>query len=273
MGCVHLAKFLIFMMDSFWKLRVLMFLGMLLCFGIKADDEIQIISVPTNANATGNVTGLSKALFSTEAYEREALRLIVKEANQAATELQLPEKLPITEKDLARVFITKYGMTENYPRVIGNIHTHDYGYFVSVDHKLSFIEGVDQDGDSIKWMAEYQWPVERIDTNSAFNLATQWLTAVHMDVEALNKECLIRISTEAAISKGKSRSKMFVPIYTVSWRSPEKRTRTFGNVASVKLFTPTKTLMSLRVLDSKYILRAPLIFTNLNVLLSIPRER
>jgi hypothetical protein len=207
--------------------------------------------------------------FTTKAYEREALRLVLQEANNVAKELQLPEKLPVTESNLSRAFIVGYGMSLMHPKMIGNVHTKDYGYFVSVGHKLSYVEGAHQDEDCLRWMEEYRWPKNRMDTKGAYQLATQWLAAARMDVAALNRECRVRIEPDPFANRSPGREK-FVPIYYVYWQSAQNRTEGYGSVASVKLFYPTKTLISLRVEDPKYILRPALVFTNLAAVLSEP---
>ncbi len=205
--------------------------------------------------------------FTTRAYEREALHLVLEEANRVAKELDLPEKFPITETDLTRAFIVGYGLSHMPPRMIGNVHTRAYGYFVSVDHKLSFVEGAHQDRDCLEWIDKYRWPKSRMDTNGAYQLATQWLAAARMDVSSLNRDCVVRIEPESFANQGLKRTGKFVPIYFVYWQSPKNRAEGYGSVASVKLFAPSKTLMSLRVEESKYIHRPPLVFTNLDLLL------
>jgi len=205
--------------------------------------------------------------FTTKAYEQEAFKLVLAEANRVARELNLPEKLPITESNLTRVFIVGYGMSLMHPKMIGNVHTKDYGYFVSVGHKLSYVEGAHQDEDCLRWMEEYRWPKPRMDTNGAYQMATQWLAAARIDVAALNRDCRLQIEPELFANQSVGNGK-FVPIYFVYWQSARNRAEGYGNVASVKLFAPTKTLMSLRVEESKYIARSPLAFTNLSALLS-----
>ncbi|PWU15727.1 MAG: hypothetical protein C5B50_14950 [Verrucomicrobia bacterium] len=205
--------------------------------------------------------------FSTPAYNREALRLVIQEANTAAAQLHLPEKLPITEQDLTRVFISGYGMSLMWLGAIGNVHTRDYGYFVSVDHKLSFVEGAHQDQDRLEWAAHYRWPKSKLDKQVAYQLATQWLAAAQMDVIALNRDCHSRVELDSFTNSGKN-SEEFVPIYEVFWESAQNREEGYGSVASVTLFSPTRTLISLRVEDSRYIKRPPLVFTNLGALLS-----
>jgi len=78
-----------------------------------------------------------------------------------------------------------------------------------------------------------------------------------MDVTALNRDCSVNV---LAFTPQGDKGRSFVPVYWVYWtKGPAER----GSVASVELFAPTKTLLQLRVEDPKYILRAPLVLTNL----------
>lgn len=209
--------------------------------------------------------------FTTKAYERAAFKSLLAEANRVARELDLRENPYITESNLSRSFIVGYGMSLMPPKMIGNIHTKEFGYFVSVGHKLSYVEGAHQDEDCLKWMKEYRWPKSRMDTNGAYQLATQWLAAARIDVASLNRDCEVQVEPERFANRGVGSGK-FVPIYFVYWQSAQNRAKSYGSTASVKLFAPTKTLMSLRVEESDYILRPPLVFTNLAALLSDATE-
>jgi hypothetical protein len=205
--------------------------------------------------------------FTTPAYNQEAFRLLLLEANDMAQRLKLPERLPITEKEIVERFIVPYGITRHRP-MIGTVRTKDYAYYVSVGYKLSYVEGTHQDEDSRKWLELYKWPRSRIDTNAAYQLATQWLAAASMDVAALNRDCTVRIELNEFWNNANSRKKTtFIPMYVVSWLSPENVREGVGHAASVQLFAPTKTLISLKVEESQYILRKPLVFRNLNALL------
>jgi hypothetical protein len=230
----------------------------------------EIVTNEANRNAKD---ARMKITFTTQAYDKEALRLILQGANTIAKELQLPEKFPITEEDVVERFIAPYGITQVRP-YIGKIHTRDYGYYVSVGRKMSYVEGTHQDADCLKWLEQYKWPVSRIDTNAAYRLATQWLAAASMDVAGLNRDCQVRIEPERYWNNlNPKKGATFIPIYDVCWRSKEELQRNYGSAASVKLFLPTQTLVSLRVEESKYILREPLIFTNLNELLTGPQSK
>jgi hypothetical protein len=221
---------------------------------------------PTNPVALETTTNsLMKPyslMFTTEAYHKEALKLLISEANRVAEELQLPEKSPITDSSLVRLFIPPYGMARRIG-AIGAVTTTNYTYYVSVNNKFSFLEGTHQDADRQRWYQEYSWPVSRLDTNGAYQLATQWLKATSMDVDGLNNDCNLHVEPSAL--RGQGTNACFLPVYWVYWTKGEEGR---GSVASVELFAPTKTLMQLRVEDSDYILRNPVIITNLGYLLS-----
>jgi len=224
-------------------------------------------NVPPAYNPDGTYSGEGQN-FTTAAYQKEAFKLVLKEANAVAKELNLPERLPITETNLTECYISRYGFSRIQFKPIGNVSTKDYCYCVSLDHKLCFVEGTHQDQDALKWIKHYNWPLSRMDTNAAYQLATQWLAAISMDVKGLNRDCEVHIVPDRYWNAGKPSKKTFVPIYDIYWLSPKNRAEGYGGVALVKLFTPTKTLVSLRVEESKYILRKPLVFTNLVELLS-----
>ncbi|MDB6022849.1 MAG: hypothetical protein JWQ04_2706, partial [Pedosphaera sp.] len=192
-----------------------------------------IFGIPAMTTPDGKLTHEAHR-FTTEAYEREAFRLVIQEANQVAKALQLPEKIPITESDLTQGYILGYGMTFMHGRPIGNVHTRDYGYFVSVDKKLSFVEGAHQATDCFKWMEQYQWPKDRINTNEAYQLAAKWLVAASMDLDGLNRDCKLVINPEKYYNPSSITEKgKFVPIYELYWQSPQNVADGFGNVAAV----------------------------------------
>lgn len=205
-------------------------------------------------------------MFTTKAYHDEAFRLVLQEANRVATQLRLPEKLPITEADLAGRYINAFGYA-HVRKAIGNVTTRSYTYYVSQGNKFSYLEGTHQAEDCRRYQQAYTWPLSRMDANEAYQLASQWMAAAGMDVVALNRDCVAvaRPDTDYVHPpQGK-----FVPVYYVFWR---KRSSGAGRVAdvpaNVRVFTPTKTLLQLRVEDSKYILRPPLVVANLGYLLT-----
>jgi hypothetical protein len=137
---------------------------------------------------TNVVQRLQRLTFTTEAYRKEALKRVIQEANWAARQLQLVEALPIIETNLLEAYITPYGGARNL-HAIGNVTTSNYVYGVSRDYKFSFVIATHVDEDRSKLATQYLWTKSREDTNSAYQLATQWLAAVSMDVKGLNNDC------------------------------------------------------------------------------------
>jgi hypothetical protein len=204
-----------------------------------------------------------KLNFTTPAYRKEALRLIIEEANRVAQELNLPENLPITESNLVEVFISPPQMAKIG---FGNITTSNYTYYVTVGDKFSYLDKrfdnvMNEDRDKLK--EQYLWPMSRMDTNAAYQVATQWLAAASMDVPAIIRDCDVHV--EAFTPEGKNGAH-FVPLYRVYWM--QKKGGSLGSTALVEFFEPTKTLRQLRVNKSEYILRPSLQITNADFLLS-----
>ena len=216
--------------------------------------------VPSPVGPDGRITG--GLTFTTKDYQNEALRLVIQEANEVAKEMRLPENFPITETNIVRAFISPFGYAYA-KKAIGNIGTTNYVYYVSQGNKFSYLERANQEVDCRKYERSYTWPLSRMDTNQAFQLATQWLAAASMDVASLNHDYPVFIETDNAYVHPPAGK--FVPVYYVYWAKAKKG---MGSAASVRVFTPTNALLQLRVEDPKYILRKPLVFSNLTALLS-----
>lgn len=223
--------------------------------------------VPRTVDTNGRVIYI-EGTFTTVAYQREALRLLIQEANRVARDLQLHETLPITESNLTRVYIGPFGY--NYEmRAIGNITTSNYWYFVKRDDKFSDLTVVDIDARCRDYAAHYSCRRDQLDTNGAFQLAAQWLSAANMDVQGLNRDYSVHVALDPywnGLRMGEVPKRSFVPIYIVSWLPLDKPEYSAGSAAWVELFLPTKTLLNLSVENPKYILRPPLVFTNLGAL-------
>jgi hypothetical protein len=199
--------------------------------------------------------------FTTSAYRDEALKLMIVEANKVASELHLPDALPITKSNLVSSFVSPFGFAY-VKKAIGNVGTSNYVYYISRDDKFCYLECVRQVELCRRYERDYMLPESAIDTNAAIRLATQWLSAVSVDVVALNRDSELHVHLDHTYVNqinGK-----IVPVYYVSW--VKQATRVMP-LASVRVFTPEKTLLQLRVEDPAYIHRDPLVFTNLAALL------
>jgi hypothetical protein len=201
-------------------------------------------------------------MFTTTAYQNEALKLVIREANKVAKELKLPDELPITESNIVKAFINPFGYAYA-KKAVGNVTTKSYVYYVSQGNQFSYLESPHQDELCRKFQASSTLPVSQINTNEALKQATKWLKAASMDVKALNRDCWVKVELDNAYVHPPAGK--LVPVYYVSW---SEKTGGVGGVASVRLFSPSKTLLQLRVENPKYIMRPPIVFTNLAYLLS-----
>lgn len=97
---------------------------------------------------------------------------------------------------------------------VGNITTSNYAYYVAVGNRFSSLVRTHLQEEYSQIQQEYLWPMGRIDTNVAYQLATQFLNAVSMDVKALNRDCSLSIR---AFTPEGVHGAHFVPVYWVSW--------------------------------------------------------
>jgi hypothetical protein len=213
-------------------------------------------------------------LLTTGPYQKEARRLLLEEATKVATELGLPEELPLTESNVVESFIAPFGYAYIH-KSVGHLASHHYSYVAGLGWRFSTLTIANWSGVCASYARKYRLPSDLLNTNAAYSLATQWLAAVSMDVAGLNRDCLMHAAPDAYWNRFRYNSAFtnttFTPVYSVYW-IPRQTTTGFA-AAEVGLFAPDKTLLSLRVEDPKYILRKPLYFTNLDELLAHPTSR
>lgn len=202
-------------------------------------------------------------MFTTAAYNGKVLQLLLNEASKVANELRLPEDLPIVKSNLVAVYIPPPRLSQRLGGALGNITTSNYTYYISIGNKFSFLEHTHLSQTIQKLRSQYLWPMSQFDTNEAYAVATQLLASASMDAEAISKECDAHVGV---FSPDGNNGKYFVPVYWIYWTSKDPRMR--GTVADIEFVEPTKAILKLRVNKSKYILRPPLVITNLDYLLS-----
>lgn len=223
--------------------------------------------VPRNLDPNGNLFHI-EPMFTTPAFQEEAFRLVVEEANRVAQELRLPESLPITTSNLTHAFISPFGYAYIWKK-IGNVTTSNYCYGVEQGNKFSDLTVAHYDERCLNYREKYQWPITRLDTNTPYHLATQWLAAVHMDVAALNRECDVHVSVSPYwndVELGQVPKEKFTPLYIVWWATRDRTRKPGTGGAEVELFLPDIKLIQMTVNEPKYILRPPLVLTNLAAL-------
>lgn len=236
----------------------------ILCVGgviLSAKAQNGRASKATNQGEPDAHQKLKGFLYTTVAYKKEALRLLIKEANDVARQLNLSEDLPITPTNLIYVVIGTPKMVVLSGGGIGTIGTSNYEYSVGIGDKLCFITSQKLDSEKARkdLKAKYLWPIERRNTNAAYQLATQWLAAIQMDVQGIERDSQVHIWSWTPDGVD---DKHFVPLYWVVWKKAD------GPVASVELLEPTHLMGQVNVDHSEYILRRPVVVTNLDSLLS-----
>ena len=192
--------------------------------------------------------------FTTPAYQRTVLTILLEEANNVARDLNLAEQIPIKSNNLSRVSIVPPIAVRD--GLIGAIDTSNYSYLFG-GKKFTAVLIRDPAGSFNHAEARYLWPISRVDTNAAFQTATQMMAAAHIDVAGLIRDCRAEI-TDARPEY--LRGIQFVPIYTIRWllrQGPRKDER----VALVEFLEPTRTIRQLRC-NSRYSLRPTLEVTN-----------
>lgn len=99
------------------------------------------------------------------------------------------------------------------------------------------------------------------------------MTPPSTDVKGLNHAFQVRTELEPHWNSGNPRRSTVETIYVVCWVSEENRREGYRSVASVKLLGLTKTPVSLTVEASKYVVRKPLAFANLDVPPAVPKNK
>ncbi len=209
-------------------------------------------------------------------YRQEALAVTLDEANRVAKALGLDEKQPITLDDVKEVYICpEYDAREQDG--IANIHTANYGYYISRTNKLCYVDGLNHRADLRGYIERYKWPVSKVDTKAAYHTATQWLGAIEVDVARLTRECRVQIDYcslgDADWAKGSNQmqSRFFTPVYYLSWYRRSHNSQ--GAAASVIFCAPSGTLMQLRVDYAPYLGGRAVQMTNVVPLFMEPSER
>ena len=246
------------------------FASVVLC--VRAAEDIPLPKGFPDPYGTDEYYGPHEFL-TTAAYENEARRLLLEEATKVARALGLPEELPLTRSNIVRSFIAPFGYAYTH-KAVGNVESHHYVYIAGLGWNLNNVIIANWSPVCASYAREYRWPSDRLNTNAAYSLATQWLAAVSTDVHRLNRDCAMHAAPHSYWNRFRWNAPFtkatFTPIYNVYWIP---RDNTNGLAASVDVFVPDKTLLALRIEDPKYIQRKPLHFTNLDELLANPTSR
>lgn len=226
------------------------------------------------------------------AYKFVATAVMLAEINYCASRLHLPIDLPVKESDIRvqRIYNphlrshlehrpTEYGFAG---RIDIQCYSFSFPAGLSSDPKpgkLRFITRLD-DGYQAYSTIKIQGKLRTseflpqlvgihatIDTNEAYHLATNWLMAIDVDVQRLNKEQPITVKQEHWGNDP-------LPIFDVKWG--EGRVDKWGHsesaVVEVMIAGDTKGILHLRQNDDSYSKRPFALIKDMDKLLAIPDE-
>ena len=172
------------------------------------------------------------------------LSLMISDASEVASKLQLPEDLPIRTENIKLPSV-------NSLRVIpilgvgGVFDTTNWVYSYTHAGKLCYIIRKNPDWwrkADPKQYRPFAVQESALNTNRAYQLATNWLAGLSVDLPRLTKECHLSVKTTTILG-------MVIPEYSVIWSNGA------DTIASVWFLEPGKQLWQIRVEDPSYLLR------------------
>lgn len=186
------------------------------------------------------------------AYKYVALTLMLVQANFFASKVNLKLEKPITEQDVRPASHVAPPNTNDFT---GSIMTDKYLFGFGWGHLANFHRN-DFAPESAQVIRERNTRLSKltslVDTNGALQLATGWLSAVGVDVPALNKKYKLNIVQWKFLPVDLSQGPVMLPVYQVEWRgspfAPERRRREMA-VVTVTVLGTTKELVEYHVLD------------------------
>ena len=203
------------------------------------------------------------------AYKYVALALMLTEINFCAGRLHLPADLPIKEQSLRAEAVFP-------PQVIGfagRLDTDKYSFSFAKDGRLRFITKLDN-GRGDKTLREYLEGLSKtpsiINTNSAYQIATNWLAAMDVDLQRLEKEHPPTVKQQTFVpwaDSGKTNlAEISLPIFDVKWGDWAQP------VIDIQISGATGELLKLRQEDDSYSKRPASLIKDMDKLLAIPDE-
>ena len=233
------------------------------------------------------------------AYESVAVQMMLHEANHVAEKLKLPTSHPIQPRGVRYPYISPpwYSMVNettrpywpitvfsnriydtNIPReqrarafrisLQGTIETTNL-LFAFEQGRLSDVERL-SDHDVQYYAGDIDKLIGKpsvINEAQAYEMATQWLNAVDIDVAAMEKKYSPQVD-QLSVLPVNSTNAVKVPMYFVHWgwryfrNGDENHTVSSESLVEVKILGTTKELVELRLSDASFSKRPPLLITN-----------
>ncbi len=227
------------------------------------------------------MTNITAFLRTTTAYQTAALQLMVGEANFAAKQLDLKEPLPI----IVPADTNKWEVMPPPMGIGGMILTSNYdfefsgGYLTGISKK----DWLKKVSPAVTNTLELANQPSLLDTNGAYQLATQWLAKVFVNVPELERKFPPRIFQPAGRPRdangnflaGRTNT-ISIPLYLIGWGDPLEgflRTNPMGrslpprrpnaqDAVYIQILGTTKELLTLHIRDTNFSMQPPLILAN-----------
>lgn len=216
-------------------------------------------------------------LFITAAYKYVALMVMLAEANFFAEKTCLPRNHPIVEQDM------RPGGHVSPPRLMGfggSLLTDDYFFGFGKGGLANFKKrGFEPDNETMIRERNFRFAElpSSIGTNEAYQLATNWLAAIDVDVRALEKKYPPKVTQRKFYPDAKGLNDLgertlILPIFDLQWGSIPISSggKEYPMPAlSLTIFGPTKELIEFHLMD-RDLSRRPVPIKDFEKLLAIP---
>lgn len=202
---------------------------------------------------------MTNLAFISMAYKMTALQLMIGEANFFAQHLNLSTPHPIQITNITYSYVS--------PPVFGFggvIDTTNFDFSFYKEGKLWQIANKIEQYGNVERYPEWKKSPSLIDNKGAYQLATQWLYAVSVDVPSLEKKFKAHITQPFHYDPPHSEHKEYLPVYEVKWGDDEHP------AVNVTILGTTKELMILVFNDLTFSKRPPLVIPNAGQLASRP---
>jgi hypothetical protein len=257
-----------------------------------------------NTEMLAMVTNLNHGSIRNLAYRSTVLQKMLEEANYSADRLELPTKRPIETMDIQDKFIVApwssvlHG-TNRYPDTTFEAHIFDseipreqrlralkvglFGRIDTTNFEFGFMQGklshvMRLDAPDTEYYARRLDELvgkPSFDTNGAYQLATQWLARVDMDMPAINK--LVWTVNKLHYKALGATNYVTLPLYYVDFGSKHyaasENLKAFDEpLISVEVLGTTKKLQELTINDLFFSRRPLLLITNALDLIRTPNS-
>lgn len=204
------------------------------------------------------------------AYKAVAIQLALSEVNYTSQRLHLPTPHPIQMTDVVKAYAGSpklrppHGVAIETTNFIFSIYLSQNGPLHMIVNKAKNIE-------SVELYPIWAKTPSLINSNGAYQLATQWLAAIDVDVAALENKYGSQRKIEQAFVWNEPSADIYhhppedtnrtmLPIFNVTWRGKGMEYEEYA--AQVRILGTTKELMGLTLGDSSLSRRPPLVITN-----------